>query len=99
MAIRRSRIKGYMKIKGKPRDVAKAEIMVMKHQDRREDRKRRRVLFTFLDIIIVVAFALAIYSVYKSNYTNAILFLIIGTVPLIYFIVRRVLKDKKKKRR
>ena len=64
---------------------------------RRTDRRRRRRLFTFLDIIIVVAFILAIYSVYNSNYTNALCHLIIGGVPLAYFIIRRGLKNKRKK--
>jgi len=98
MGIRSARHKGKISIRGRPREVAKAEIMVMKQKERQEDRKRRRMLFNFLDIVIVLAFALAIYSVYVANYTNAVLFLIIGGVPLIYFIVRRVLRDKSKRR-
>ncbi|MFH1377027.1 MAG: hypothetical protein ABIH25_05320 [Candidatus Woesearchaeota archaeon] len=96
MGIRNARHKGRMHIKGRPKEVAKAEIMVMKHQDRKEDKTRRRRLFTFLDIIIIVAFGLAIYSVYISNYVNAIFFLIIGGSPLTYFIIRRMMKDKRK---
>lgn len=96
MGIRSARHKGRITIKGRPKEMAKAEIMVKKHDDHREDRKRGRRLFNFLDLIIVVSFGLAIYSVYISNYKNAILFLIIGSVPLIYFILRRVLKNKKK---
>ncbi len=97
MGIRNARHKGRMKIKGRPTDVAKAEIMVMKQQERYEDRKRRRKLFTMIDILIVVSFILAIYSVYISNYLNAILFLVIGTIPLAYFIIRRILKNKQRK--
>jgi len=96
MRIRSARHKGRMNIKGRPKEVAKAEIMVMRHQNRKEDKKRRRRLFNFLDIIIIVAFGLAIYSVYISNYINAIFFLIIGSSPLAYFIIRRMMKNKRK---
>ena len=96
MGIRGARHKGKISVKGRPAEVAKAEIMVMKQQERYEDKQRRRKLFTFLDLIMVIAFLLAIYSVYQSNYLNFILFLIIGTIPLIYFIVRRTLKNKSK---
>lgn len=98
MGIRGAKHKSRMKIKGRPREVASAEIIVMKHQDRKEDKKRRRRLFTFLDIIIVVAFVLAIYSVYHSNYVNAIFHLIIGSVPLAYFIIRRMMKNKQRRK-
>jgi len=96
MRIRSARHKGRMNIKGRPKEVAKAEIMVMRHQNRKEDKKRRRRLFNFLDIIIIVAFGLAIYSVYISYYINAIFFLIIGSSPLAYFIIRRMMKNKRK---
>jgi len=95
MGIRGARHKGHMNIKGRPKEVAKAEIMVMKHNERQEDRKRKRRFFTALDIIIVVAFIFAIYSIYISNYFNAILFLIVGGVPLAFFIIREILKNKK----
>lgn len=99
MGIRSARHKGRMKIKGRPKEVAKAEIMVMKHEDRRDAERRRRMLFNFLDVVIVAAFGLALYSVYFSNYINAILFLLIGSAPLSYFIVRRILRNKHRKRR
>lgn len=98
MGIRSARHKSRMKIRGRPKEVAKAEIMVMKHHEKRDDKRRRRRLFNLLDIIILVGFVLAIYSVYVTEYIKAILFLIIGSVPLIYFLIRRVLKNKKRKK-
>jgi len=95
MGIRGAKHKGRMNIKGRPKEVAKAEIMVMKHNERQEDRKRKRRLFTALDIIIIVAFIFAIYSIYISNYVNTILFLIAGSLPLAFFIIREILKNKK----
>ena len=94
--IRHTRFKGKVKIKGRPREQAKAEIMLMKAEEAYQGRQRRRRLFTFLDFIIVIAFGLSIYSIYIKSYLNAFLFLIIGLVPLAYFIIRRILKNKRK---
>jgi len=98
MGIRSARHKGRIKIKGRPKEMAKAEIMVMRHNEKRDDRKRRRRLFNLLDAVIVAAFVLAIYSVYVTNYAHATLFLIIGSTPLVYFLVRRILKNKNRRK-
>ncbi|MCK5043592.1 hypothetical protein KAR52_01145 [Candidatus Pacearchaeota archaeon] len=98
MGIKGTKIHGKLKLKGRPKEMAKAEIMIMKQKERSEDRKRRRTFFNLLDFIIIIAFGLAIYSVYNLNYVNAILFLVIGGLPLAYFIVRRILKKKKKRK-
>lgn len=99
MGIRSARHKGKMHIKGRPKEVAKAEIMVMQQREKEEDRRRRRRLFNLLDLIIVVSFGLSLHSVYISNYINAILFLIVGLIPLTYFIIRRILKNKSRRKR
>lgn len=96
MAIKGARFKGKVHIKGRPKEQAKAELMIMKAQEKYEDKKRRRAFFTLLDIIIIVAFGFAIYSIYVGNYLNAILFMVVGFFPLVYFIVRRILKKRKK---
>lgn len=97
MGIAGTKFRGRMKIKGKPKEVAKAEIMLMKHREGYENRKRRRILFTFLDFVMIVSFGLAIYFVYVGDYIKVILFLVIASLPLLYFIVRRILKNKKKR--
>jgi len=94
MGLRHSRFRGKVKLHGTPKQQAKAEIMLMNAEQKLEERRRRRMWFTFLDIIIIVAFALAIYSIYAKQYINMVLFVIIGAIPLVYFIVRRVLKNK-----
>jgi len=98
MGIKGAKLHGKIKLKGKPTDQAKAEIMIMKQRERYENRKRRRIFFTLLDFVIIIAFGLTIYSVYISNYINAILFLVIGGLPLVYFIVRRILRNKRRRR-
>ena len=94
MAIKRTGFKGKVHIKGRPKEQAKAELMIMKAQERYEDKKRKRTFFTILDIIIIIAFGFAIYSIYKGEYLNAVLYIISGFIPLLYFIIRRILKKK-----
>lgn len=93
MGIKNARHSGRMKIKGRPTDVAKAEIMVMKHEGRTKKENSRRRFFTALDFIIIASFGLAIYSIWIKEYVNMILFAAVGTIPLIYFIIRRILKN------
>jgi accessory gene regulator protein AgrB len=96
MSIRHAKIRGRVKLRGRPENQARAEIMVMKAQEKYEERRRRRRLFTLLDFIIIIAFSLAIYSFYSGYILNGILLLIVGIIPLVYFVLRRVLKNNKK---
>lgn len=102
MGIANARFKGNVKIRGKPKEHAKAEIMVMnakqKSKEKARDRERRRKLFTALDFVIIIAFGLSMYSIFIKEYINAILFLIVGSAPLGYFIIRRILKSKVKRK-
>lgn len=95
MGIKGAGFKGRVNIRGRPKEQAKAEIMIMKHQESYEGRKRRRLLFTLLDIIMILSFILAIYFVYQSEFLKGIIFLIIAAIPLAYFIIRRILKNNK----
>ena len=58
--------------------------------------RTKRIFFTILDVIILISFMLALYSVYIGNYTSTILFLVIGVLLLLFFIIRGILRDKKK---
>ena len=95
MAIQNPRITGSLKLKGRPREQAKAQIMVMKAERSERRENRRRLFFTILDLIVIISFALAIYSVYNMEYLKGLMFVIIGSLPLAYFIIRRVLKKQK----
>ena len=96
MGIKHARHKERIKIRGKPTDVTKAEIMVMKQEERMKEKRKRRNLFTALDFVIIISFGLTIYSIFIKNYLNMLFFLIIGLIPLTYFIARKFLKNKKK---
>ncbi len=94
MSLKHAHFRGKVKLHGRPKEQAKAEIMLMNAEEKIKAKQKRRYLFTLLDFIIVIAFALAIYSIYAKQYLNATLFVIVGVVPLAYFIVRRILKNK-----
>lgn len=97
MGIKNTKIKGRLKLRGKPENQARAEIMVMRAQEKYNSRKRRRMLFTLLDFIIIVSLTLAVYSFYQGEILNGIFLLFVGAVPLAYFILRRILRKKSKK--
>lgn len=98
MGLGHTKFRGKVRLKGKPKEMAKAEIMLLREKDRLADKARRRKLFTLLDGIMALSFILSIYFVFISQYIKAVLFLIIAILPLTYFILRRVLKNKKKKK-
>jgi len=56
----------------------------------------KRVFYILLDIIILVSFSLALYYTCTQDYTRTILFLAIGTLLLMFFIVKRAFKRRLK---
>jgi len=54
--------------------------------------KTKKLFYTFLDAIILICFALAVYFTLIEDYERTILFLVIGTLLLMFFIVRGVAK-------
>jgi hypothetical protein len=65
-------------------------------EDFKSDRIKR-VFYSLLDIIILVSFSLALYFTCVKDYTNTIIYLIIGTLLLLFFIVKRAFKGKRLK--
>jgi hypothetical protein len=57
----------------------------------------KRIFYILLDIIILVSFSLALYFTCMQDYTRTILYLIMGTLLLIFFIVKRAFKGKRLK--
>ena len=66
--------------------------MIMKAEAKLRDRNRRKKFFMIIDFIVIIAFVLAIYSVYKGNIIQGLLLALIGILPLVYYILRRILK-------
>jgi len=96
MAIRHTHFRGKVRLKGRPKEQAKAEIMVMNAEEKLHQINMRRIFFTILDILIIISFALSIYLFYKNQITNGFLTLIPGVLILSYFVVRRYLRNKRK---
>jgi len=58
-------------------------------------KRRKKLFFTFLDSVILLSFSLSIYFTYFQDYTRTILFLSIGFLLLMFFIVRGIIKTTK----
>jgi len=66
----------------------------MAKRGKRNDEDRiKKLFFTFLDSIILLSFGLSIYFTYIQDYIRTILFLAIGCLLLMFFIVRGILKS------
>lgn len=96
MAIKGTRFRGKVRIKGRPKEQARAEIMIMRQQEAHEDRKRRRRFFILLDLVAVASLVVAIYSFYQGKYLNGALTLLVGVLIVLYYSLRK--KKVKKKR-
>ena len=53
----------------------------------------KKIFFTFLDAIILVCFTLAVYFSLVKDYVQTTIFLAMGTLLLIFFIVRGVARQ------
>ena len=95
MGLSGAKLKGYIRIRGRPREQARAEIMLMRQREGYENRKRRQMFFTFLDIIAILGFLVGIFSIYKGNLLNGILSISLGIIILLYFIIRNMIRKKK----
>lgn len=96
MALDRAKFRGKVRIHGRPREQARAEIMVMKQRESYETRKRRRNFFTLLDIIAVLGFLSGIYSFYIGNFFSGLLLILVGIIILAYFTIKNSIKKNKK---
>jgi len=96
MAIHKARFRGKVSIRGRPKEQAKAEIMIMKQQEAYERRKSKRRFFLLLDIIALISLIIAIYLFYQGSILRGLLSLLVGILILVYFVLRKKLRQKKK---
>ncbi len=75
--------------------IAKAELTSL-NKEEEYGARTKRIFFTVLDGIILISFVLSLYSIYTKDYTNTILFLALGTLLLLFFTIRGILRDKKR---
>jgi hypothetical protein len=79
----------------KQKDKSKPKLSLFKQLDEQEERKIRKLFFTFLDSIVLISFSFSVYFTYMKDYTRTILFLCLGCLLLLFFIVRGLLKHHK----
>jgi len=77
------------------RGKVKEQILLLKQKEEYESKKAKRAFYIILDIITLSAFILALYYTYFEDYTKVIIFLSVGTLILMYFIVRAVLRKRR----
>jgi len=94
MVIHRTKFKGRVSIRGRPKEQAVAEIITNKAEFNLQNKKRKRFFFTILDILALVSLAASIYSLYKGQISNGFLTLIPAIIILIYFLVKNYLRNK-----
>jgi len=70
------------------------KLRLIKQREEYESKKAKRTFFIFLDLVILVAFSLSIYFTLIMDYTKTILFLVIGTLLLSFFIIRGIMRKK-----
>jgi len=99
MAIKHTKFRGGIRIKGRPKEQAKAEIMIMDKQEAYEDRKRRRRFFALLDAVAVISLVVAIYLFYQGDYLKGALVLLVGTLILLYYGLRKISKNNNSTKR
>lgn len=90
MSIKDARFKGYVKIRGRPKEQAKAEIMLRQHE-------HKQFFFTLLDLVAIASLGVAIYLFYKGKILNGFLALLVGIVILGYYTFRNMLRAKIRK--
>ncbi|MDD5191993.1 MAG: hypothetical protein PHH54_06745 [Candidatus Nanoarchaeia archaeon] len=96
MGIQKTRFRGNVKIRGRPKEQARAEIMIMRQKEAYEERKRKRRFFALLDIIALISLVVSIYLFYQGKILNGILTLLVGVLIVVYFILRRILKQRRR---
>jgi hypothetical protein len=85
-------------ISTKPAEAHHIQLAYLKQKEKFAERRIKRIFFTFLDALILISFILAIYFTYYQDYTRTILFLVLGILLLMFFIVRGALRKEKHKR-
>ena len=60
-----------------------------------EKENMKRLFFTLLDSVILLSFGLSLYFILIGDFIKTILFLAVGTLLLMFFIVRGILSTTK----
>jgi len=69
-----------------------------KRKERIEGKKEKakHLFLAFLDAVILLSFSLSVYFTLVQDYMRTILFMSLGTLFLMFFIIRGILRANKK---
>lgn len=82
-------------LNGNLKEMTPAQFNFLEKKQEYRSRNIKRIFYIFLDLVLLVSFALALYSIYSMNYSQTILFLIVGCLLLLYFTLKRAFRRKK----
>lgn len=71
------------------------EIELLKQQEEIRSRRTKRIFYILLDVVLLASFSLSLYATYLQDYMRTVLFLIIGSLLLIFFVLKRAFKRRK----
>jgi len=97
MAIKKTGFRGNVLIAGRPKEQAKAEIMLMKAEGRQKHFKQKRAFFLIINALAVIALALAIYSFYKGEVKKGFTNLLVAVIILVFLTSHHMLLAKRAK--
>jgi polyferredoxin len=68
------------------------QFRLLEQKQEYQSKMIKRIFYILFDILILVSFSLSLYFTYFQDYTKTILFLVIGTMLLIFFILEGDIK-------
>lgn len=71
----------------------KSKRSIWKFYPERDLPRIKKLFFTLLDALTLISFTAAIFYTLKEDYTKTILFMSIGSLLLLFFIVRGIIKS------
>jgi len=70
------------------------QFRILEQKQENQSKMIKRTFYTIFDVIILFSFSLSLYFTYFQDYTKTILFLVIGSLLLIFFSLKEILKVK-----
>ncbi len=81
-------------LNGDMKEMTPAQFNFLEKKQEYRSRNIKRTFYMFLDLVLLISFALSLYSIYLENYIQTILFLIVGSLLLLFFTLKRAFRRK-----
>ncbi|OGJ12650.1 hypothetical protein A3K82_02160 [Candidatus Pacearchaeota archaeon RBG_19FT_COMBO_34_9] len=85
-------------LSGELKEMSPSQFKFLEQKEEHQSRRIKRIFYILLDAIILVSFLLSLYFAYFQDYIKTIIFLITGSLLLIFFILKKAFRKKEVKR-